>query len=76
MIQIPDTLVHELLTNPELKKSDTRTVIFLLQRPGALSSGELAAGVGVSKRAAIKSVNRLIGAGVIQPGEYHAKRRT
>ena len=76
MIQINDSLVHELLTNPELKKSDTRTVIFLLQRPGALSSDELSKGIGVSKRAAIKSVNRLIGAGVIQPGEYQAKRRT
>jgi predicted transcriptional regulator len=76
MIQIPDTLVHELLTNPELKKSDTRTVIFLLQRPGALSSNELSKGIGVSKRAATKSINRLIGAGVVQPGEYQAKRRT
>jgi len=76
MIQINDSLVRELLSNPALKKSDTRTVIFLLQRPGALSSDELSKGIGVSKRAAIKSVNRLIGAGVIQPGEYQAKRRT
>ena len=76
MIQINDTLFHELLSNPELKKSDARTVIFLLQRPGALSADELAAGVGVSKRAINKSVNRLIGAGLIQPGEYQAKKRT
>ena len=75
MIQINDTFITELLSNPELKKSDTRTVIFLLQRPGALSSDELAAGVGVSKRAINKSVNRLIRAGLIQPGEFQAKRR-
>ncbi len=76
MIQINDSLVHELLSNPALKKSDTRTVIFLLQNPGALSSEELAAGIGVSKKSANKSVNRLIAAKVIQPGAFQDKRRT
>lgn len=76
MIQINETLIPELLSNPMLKKSDARTVIFLLQRPGALSSDELAAGVGVSKKSAGKSIKRLIGAGVIQTGEPQAKRRT
>jgi Winged helix-turn-helix DNA-binding len=75
-ILIHESLITDLLSNPALKKSDVRTILFLLQKPGALSSDELAAGVGVSKRAATKSVNRLIGAGVIQPGEYQAKRRT
>jgi hypothetical protein len=76
MIQIHESLITDLLSNPALKKSDARTILFLLQKPGALSADELSKGIGVSKRAAIKSVNRLIGAGVIQPGEYQAKRRT
>ena len=76
MIQISDTFITELLSNPALKKSDARTAIFLLQNPGALSSEELAAGIGVSKKSAGKSIKRLIGAGIIQPGEFQAKRRT
>jgi hypothetical protein len=75
-ILIHENLITDLLSNPALKKSDTRTVIFLLQNPGALSSEELAAGIGVSKKSANKSVNRLIAAKVIQPGAFQDKRRT
>ena len=57
------------------KKSDARTILFLLQNPGALSADELAAGIGVSKKSANKSINRLISAGVIQAGEPQAKKR-
>ena len=72
---IPDAIVHELFLNPELRKSDTRTVIFLLSNPGALSNGELAAGIGISPKSVNKSVKRLISAGIIQAGDPQAKKR-
>jgi predicted transcriptional regulator len=74
-MEIPDAIINELFLNPELKKSDTRTVIFLLQNPGALSSDELAAGVRVSRKSANKSIKRLISAGIIQTGEPQAKKK-
>jgi len=75
-ILIHESLITDLLSNPALKKSDARTILFLLHKPGALSSDELAAGVGVSKKSASKSIKRLTAAGLIQPGEFQAKRRT
>jgi biotin operon repressor len=71
---IPDAIVHELFLNPELRKSDTRTVIFLLQNEGAISNKELATGIGVSQKSANKSIKRLVAGGVL--GETQAKRRT
>ena len=75
-MEINDSIVNELFLNPELRKSDTRTVIFLLSNPGALSSDELAKGIGISGKSANKSIKRLINAGVILVGEPQAKKRT
>ena len=75
-MEINDRLVHELFLNPELRKSDTRTVIFLLSNPGALSSDELSKGIGISGKSANKSIKRLVAAGIIQLGEPQAKKRT
>ena len=75
-MEINDSLIHELFLNPELRKSDTRTVIFLLSNEGAISNKELADGIGISQKSANKSIKRLINAGVIMVGEPQAKKRT
>ena len=75
-MEINDRIVHELFLNPELRKSDTRTVIFLLSNPGALSSDELSKGIGISGKSVSKSIKRLISAGIIHAGELQAKKRT
>jgi len=74
-MQIPDSLVNELITNPVFK-TDTRAIFFLLQNPEPVSSDDIAGATGLSRKCANKSTKRLTAAGLIQPGEPQAKKRT
>ena len=74
-MQIPDILVNQLISNPVFK-TDTRAIFFLLQNPEPASSDDIATATGLSRKCANKAVKRLTGAGLIQPGELEARKRT
>ena len=75
MMQIPDSLVNQFISNPVFK-TDTRAIFFLLQNPEPVSSDDIAAATGLSRKCANKAVKRLSGAGLIQPGEIESRKRT
>ena len=72
---IPDALINQLISNPVFK-TDTRAIFFLLQNPEPVSVDDIATATGLSRKCANKAVKRLTGAGLIQPGEPEARRRT
>jgi len=74
-MQIPDSLVNQFISNPVFK-TDTRAIFFLLQNPEPVSSDDIAAATGLSRKCANKAVKRLSGAGLIQPGEIESRKRT
>jgi len=74
-MEIPDILVNQLISNPVFK-TDTRAIFFLLQNPEPVSSDDIATATGLSRKCANKAVKRLTGAGLIQPGELEARKRT
>ncbi len=74
-MQIPDSLVNQFISNPVFK-TDTRAIFFLLQNPEPVSSDDIAAATGLSRKCANKATKRLAAAGLIQPGQFQAKKRT
>ncbi len=74
-MQIPNSLVNQFISNP-IFKTDTRAIFFLLQNPEPVSSDDIAAATGLSRKCANKAVKRLSGAGLIQPGEIESRKRT
>jgi biotin operon repressor len=75
MIQINDDLLNQLISNPVFK-TDTRAIFFLLQNQEPVSSDDIAAATGLSRKCANKATKRLTTAGLIIPGLPEARKRS